>query len=114
MVLVFHLWQGYKVGVQNKFILVKEGEWVERKHSKLYVSCMCQSGFNQVKRGIYIYVCVFIGSNWHGCVVWLGELKIHRLGGQGGQPGTLRQGLKQLFTGGISSASGRPRPRFCS
>lgn len=40
---------------------------------------------------------------------WLGKYKIHPEGCQEGQAGTLRHGLKLLFTSGISSSSsGKP------
>lgn len=67
----------YKLGVQNTFIFVKEGEWIERKHSKLYVPYMYESEFNRVNRGSRRYILrgLFQGSVSHDCGVWLGSLK---------------------------------------
>lgn len=96
MVLAFYLWEGYTFGVQNKFVLGKGGEWIERKHSQLHASYMYQSGFNQVNRGSRLYGLrgLLGGTGSQGSVVWL----VERTPQGRGQPGTPGHERKQLST----------------
>lgn len=66
-------------GHKNIFILVKEGEWIARKHAKLYVRVQPN------KKGQW-EICMkrFLVRSW--CTwrgVWVGESVIHRAGGEG-------------------------------
>lgn len=102
-----YLWQGYKLGEQRKCIFVKKGEWIERKHSKFYVSYMYQSGFNQVNRGnfhlwMYVLRSLLAGTGSHGYMVWLGERNL-----QGRWTGCASWNSGARAKVAISSASGR-------
>lgn len=72
--MVPYLWQGYKLGEQSKCILVKKGEWIERKHSQFYVSYMYQSG--SLHLWMYVLRSLLEGTGSHGCMVWLGERNV--------------------------------------